>query len=79
MQLRQYLQDHALTHAAFGQQLNPPVSAGKVNHWIQGTRRVSLAEALQIQVLTGGEVSLPELAAMAAKPQTAVEGAAAHA
>lgn len=48
--------------AAFGKRLTPPVSAGKVNHWLRGTRRVSLAEALQIERLTGGEVTARDLA-----------------
>lgn len=61
MRLRDYLQAHGLTQAAFGQRLCPPVSQGKVNHWINGTRRVSLAEALQIQAVTGGEVSPGDL------------------
>ena len=48
--------------ASFGQRLDPPVSTGKVNHWLRGTRRVSLEEALQIEELTQGEVSLRDLA-----------------
>lgn len=60
--------------ASFGQRLNPPVSAGKVNHWLRGTRRVSLEEALQIEDLTQGEVGLRELA----KPK-AVDFGGAHA
>lgn len=61
MQLREYLQKHRLTQAAFGQCLRPPVSQGKVNHWINGTRRVSLAEALQIEAVTGGEIQPADL------------------
>lgn len=62
MQLKTYLQKHGITMASFGQRLDPPVSAGKVNHWLRGTRRVSLEDALQIEVLTQGEVGLRELA-----------------
>lgn len=61
MRLRDYLSKHKLTQAAFGQRMRPPVSQGKVNHWLNGTRRVSLAEALQIQVLTEGEVEPTDL------------------
>ena len=61
MQLRDYLQQHQLTHAAFGKRLTPPVSAGKVNHWLQGTRRVSLAAALQIEEITEGAVGPKDL------------------
>lgn len=56
MRLKDYLHKHKITQAAFGQRMRPPVSQGKVNHWINGTRRVSLAEALVIEELTGGEV-----------------------
>lgn len=78
MQLRHYLQKHALTHAAFGQQLVPPVSAGKVNHWLQGTRRVSLAEGLQIKAITSGHVTLEELATMATKQAGMPESEVSH-
>lgn len=61
MRLRDYLQQHQITQAAFGQRMTPPVSQGKVNHWINGTRRVSLAEALQIEIVTGGAVSPRDL------------------
>lgn len=72
MKLKTYLQVHGITMASFGQRLHPPVSAGKVNHWLRGTRRVSLEEALQIEVLTQGEVGLRELV----NPRTAEIGAA---
>lgn len=62
MELKHYLQKHGITMASFGQRLDPPVSPGKVNHWLRGTRRVSLEEALQIESLTHGEVGLRELA-----------------
>ncbi len=61
MRLRDYLQQHQITQAAFGQRMTPPVSQGKVNHWINGTRRVSLAEALQIEIVTGGAVTPRDL------------------
>lgn len=61
MQLRDYLKKHQITMLAFGQLLKPPVSAGKVNHWLRRTRRVSLEEALQIETLTCGEVTPREL------------------
>jgi len=66
MSLRAYLTEHKITQAEFGRMLDPPVSQGKVNHWLQGTRRVSLAEALQIVAITGGAVSMESLAALAA-------------
>jgi len=72
MQLKTYLQKHGITMASFGQRLDPPVSAGKVNHWLRGTRRVSLEDALQIEALTQGEVGLRELASRTAPEQGAV-------
>lgn len=56
MQLRDYLHQRQITQAAFGRLLDPPVSQGKVNHWLRGTRRVSLVEAVQIERITDGEV-----------------------
>jgi len=64
MHLRDYLRQNNQSQAAFGEQLVPAVSASKVNHWLEGRRRVSLVEALQILSLTGGTVTLNELAAM---------------
>lgn len=64
MHLRDYLSEKGLSQAAFGELLQPAVSASKVNHWLEGRRRVSLVEALQIQSLTQSAVTLPELAAM---------------
>lgn len=61
MQLRDYLKKHQITMVAFGLLLKPPVSAGKVNHWLRRTRRVNLEEALQIEALTSGEVTPREL------------------
>lgn len=69
MKLRDYLQKHGITQAAFGRLMQPPVSQGKVNHWLNGARRVSLAEALQIQRVTGGEVAPEDLIATQPAPK----------
>lgn len=77
MRLRDYLQKHQITQASFGQRMRPPVSQGKVNHWLKGSRRVSLAEALQIERITDGEVTpLALLPLDAAEAVAAVEKAA---
>ena len=68
MNLRDYINQNGITQEAFGRLLDPPVSQGKVNHWLHGTRRVSLSEALQIERLTQGTVTLDELAQI--KPLT---------
>lgn len=62
MNLRDYLTKNGITQEAFGRLLTPPVSQGKVNHWLHGARRVSLIEALQIERLTQGAVTLQDLA-----------------
>jgi DNA-binding transcriptional regulator YdaS (Cro superfamily) len=64
MNLRDYLKAEGLTQEAFAKKLSPPVSQGKVNHWLSGSRRVSLAEALQIEQITGGAVTLHDMVAM---------------
>lgn len=64
MNLRDYLKAEGLTQEAFAKKLSPPVSQGKVNHWLSGSRRVSLAEALQIEQITGGKVTLRDMVAM---------------
>lgn len=65
MHLHDYLHENGITQAAFGRLLSPPVSQGKVNHWLHGARRVSLSEALQIERLTQGAVTLHDLAQIA--------------
>ncbi|MFN4114952.1 MAG: hypothetical protein ACK4F7_00440 [Inhella sp.] len=64
MHLRDYLKAAGISQAAFGQKLDPPVSQGKVSHWLEGRRRVSLVEGLQVAKLTDGQVSMEDLAAM---------------
>lgn len=72
MQLKTYLSQHSLTQAAFAQCMVPPVSQGKVNHWLRGTRRVSLKEAMQIERVTGGAVTVRDLAEQPAAQQAHV-------
>jgi len=62
MKLYDYLKTNGITQSEFAKMLMPPVSQGKVNHWLHGTRRVSLVEALQIQRITAGQVSVFDLA-----------------
>ena len=64
MNLRDYLKAEGLTQEAFAKKLCPPVSQGKVNHWLSGSRRVSLAEALQIEQISCGKVTLRDMVAM---------------
>lgn len=72
MELREWMRINGMSQQEFGAKLRPPASQGKVNHWLAGTRRVSLAEALHISIeVTGGAVSLQELAAMYRGPAAA--------
>lgn len=64
MHLRDWLEKEGLTQEALGQLMVPPISQGKVSHWLNGTRRVSLTEGIQLLQITRNEVQLPELAAM---------------
>lgn len=64
MQLREWLEREGLTQEALGRRMSPPVSKGKVSHWLNGTRRVSLGEAIQLSALTNREVDFGELWAM---------------
>lgn len=72
MQLRDWLKREKVTQQALGQRMCPAVSQGKVNHWLNGTRRVSLGEALQLHAITNGEVSFDELWALYRGPVVAV-------
>ncbi len=79
MKLREYLAQEKITQAAFGGMLCPSVSQGKVNHWLNGTRRVSLVEAIQIQRVTNNKVTVFDLAMCSGEPvgaaPEAVQGA----
>lgn len=74
MNLRDYLKSNRITQAEFAKRLDPPVSQGKVNHWLHGARRVSLVEAIQIERITEGKVRLQDLAQSPVKTaQPAIE------
>lgn len=64
MQLREWLERERITQDQLGARMCPPVSQGKVSHWLNGTRRVSLGEAIQINTMTGGDVSFADLWSM---------------
>lgn len=68
MNLRDWLTSHDMTQEALGRRMQPPVSQGKVSHWLNGTRRMNLGEALQVHHITQGEVGFAELWAMYRQP-----------
>lgn len=73
MDLRDWMKQNSVTQEDFGQRLNPPISQAKVSHWLQGTRRVSLAEALQVAEITGGAVTGEDLVKLYRAPAVAEE------
>lgn len=60
MRLNEYLTKHGVTQAQFGLLMNPPRIQTHVSAWITGRLRVSLADAVQIERLTNGEVSVED-------------------
>ncbi|TDV06038.1 helix-turn-helix domain-containing protein [Paraburkholderia caballeronis] len=57
MRLDEYMREHRLTQAALGARLVPPVTQSQVSQWFRGITRITLEQALQIQVLSGGLVT----------------------
>lgn len=60
MKLTEYLKRNRLTQAEFGRRLNPPMTQAHLSHILSGRSRISLARALEIQAVTGGEVPVTE-------------------
>lgn len=57
MRLDAYLKEKGMTQAAFGATLTPPASQSLVSQWIRGSTRITLAQALDIEAKTSGDVS----------------------
>ncbi|WP_186031889.1 helix-turn-helix domain-containing protein [Burkholderia gladioli] len=57
MRLDEFMRLRKLTQAALGSMLNPPVSQSQVSQWFRGRTGITLDQALQIQVLSDGEVT----------------------
>jgi DNA-binding transcriptional regulator YdaS (Cro superfamily) len=68
MKLNEYITAKGLSQSAFGAQLSPPSSQGLVSQWINGTTRVTLERAIQIEDVTGGEVTVRDCFDMAEQP-----------
>lgn len=60
MKLKTYLANHGITQQEFAQMLNPPTSQVRISNWMVGRVRVPLADAIQIQRLTDGEVAVED-------------------
>lgn len=57
MHLDEFLKEAGLSQADFGKKLNPPVSQGLVAQWVKGKTRITLSSALQIAILSNGNVT----------------------
>jgi len=57
MKLNEFLDVKSLSQSDFGALLKPPVSQGLVSQWINGTTRVTLERAIEIEDLSAGDVT----------------------
>ena len=64
MTLTEYITSKELSQAKFGSMLNPPVTQGLVSQWINGMTRITLDQAIQIEQITGNEVTVRECASL---------------
>lgn len=64
MRLDEYREKHNLSQEDFAKKLDPSVSQGLVSQWERGVTAISLATAVQIQSLTGSEVTVHDCADM---------------
>lgn len=64
MKLDAYLTEKGISQAEFGKKLSPPVSQGLVSQWINGGTRVTLDNALEIERVTDGAVTVRDCSEM---------------
>lgn len=57
MKLNEYIAAKGLSQSDFGALLKPPASQGLVSQWISGTTRVTLERAIEIEDLSGHQVT----------------------
>jgi DNA-binding transcriptional regulator YdaS (Cro superfamily) len=65
MHLRDWMKLNNVTQQELARRMSPPVSQAKVSHWLQGARRIDLNSALQLESITGGIVTVRDLAGLA--------------
>lgn len=70
MHLDEYLKAKSQSQTDFGSELIPPASQGLVSQWVRGITRVTLDYALQIDRVTGGQVTPQDCADMFSDPAT---------
>ncbi|QEL64752.1 hypothetical protein OTERR_12760 [Oryzomicrobium terrae] len=64
MRLDEYLAQNKLSQAEFGEKLHPSVTQGLVSQWCRGDTRITLDNAIQIEELTAGQVTVRDCHAM---------------
>lgn len=57
MKLDDWLKAEGRTQEEFGLLLVPPVTQGRLSHWVTGRHRIPLAYAVQVKRLTSGVVA----------------------
>ncbi len=57
MRLADYLERNKVSQSQFASLFDGTISPGLVSHWINGTTKVSPQRCVEIERLTGGEVS----------------------
>lgn len=58
MKLSDYLKKRGMTQTEFGRLLNPPMTQMHISHVVNGRVRISLERAVEIEEVTGGEVTV---------------------
>lgn len=64
MKLDEYLKKTGQSQSDFGLSLDPPVSQALVSQWINGATRITLDRAIEMRILSNGEVSVDDCANM---------------
>lgn len=64
MRLDEYRKKEKLSQDGFGKQLTPHASQALISQWELGDTAITLTRALNIQEVTGGEVSVQDCADM---------------
>lgn len=64
MRIDEYREKYGLSQAAFGEKLTPKAGQALVSQWELGNTRITIDRALNIQEVTGVEVTVHDCAAM---------------
>lgn len=64
MRLDEYRAKHSISQDEFGKKLTPPVGQALVSQWERGETQITLTRAVEIQEITGVEVTVLDCADM---------------